>query len=547
MIKRNDKSITKFELLNLNDEELNELFESITDIEKNELRLTLTKEEISQIFNRLEPDLASKLIVDFKDDDVKKILEEMPFDDSIALINELEEDERDNYLNNSKEILNKLESLKADFLLLHPKDVANKIDEMTNEERESFFNLFTAEELSEFFACLDEEDAAKYLHSLSDNKASDVLENMYTDDAVDIINELDEEDATNYLDLMDEDTIKNLESLSEYDEGVVASIMNTDFIGVDASMDVKEAMKILVEKAPDVVVINTLFVSENDKYIGTLDFRKLIVTKSPCKIKDITDINTKYCKVEDDIEYAIKLIDDYDIYALPVLDGEKIAGIVTIDDGFEALQDEREEDYNQLAGLTGEREENETIKSKIVRRIPWLSILIILDLFVCLLISSFEDIINQFTVLVLFQPVILGLSGNVGMQSLAVCVRSLSNNELSSKSKRLKHILLELRNGMVLGILIAVLAFVIAFLFLTITKAGMINEENKTIGISLVVSISIFASLSLSCMFGCLMPILFNSLHIDPSAASGPFITTLNDIIAISTYFLLAIMLLRVF
>ena len=544
MIQMNGKVITKFEILNMAEEELRELFDSISNEDRLEILNSLTEEEMITIFERLDPSRAASALVELDEDEVSKLLSDMPFDESIALINELEEEERDDLLKSNQDISKKLNNLKQDFLMLHPKDVANKIDEMSIEEREQFFNLFTASELSEFFACLDEEDAAKYLQELSDNKASDILENMYTSDAVDIINELSDDDKDAYLDLMDQDTKEEFEELSEYSDDEVGSIMDTDFILIDANMDVKEAMKILVKNAPDVATINTLFVQRDNKFVGTLDFRRLIVTKSPCKIEEIMDEKDKYCEDTDSTEYAIKLINDYDIYALPVLKDEQIVGIVTIDSSLETLSDEQEEDYNQLAGLTGEHEDNETVLMKVKRRIPWLSILICLDLIVCLLISAFENVINELTVLVLFQPVILGLSGNVGTQSLAVCVRSLANNELSTKKNKFKHILYELRNGFTLGFIISILTFIVCFAFLKITKAGIINDVDSSLRVALIVATSILASLSLSSLFGCLMPIVFNSLHIDPAAASGPFITTLNDVLAITTYFTLASILL---
>ena len=507
---------------------------------------SLTDEEMLSVFEKLELSQAAVALSDLDEEDVSKLISDMPFDESVALINELEEEERNDLLNEHHEISEKLNNLKEDFLLLHPKDVANKIDEMTIEEREQFFNLFNAKELADFFACLDEEDAARYLQELSDNKASDVLENMYTSDAVDIINELDEEEKDTYLDLMEDDIKDEMEELSEYEDDEVGSIMNTDFIEIDANMDVKEAMKIMVEMAPDVAVINTLFVSKDGKFVGTLDFRKLIVKKSPCKIEEIMDEKDKYCLDTDNTEYAIKLINDYDIYALPVLKDEKIVGIVTIDASLETLSDEQEEDYNQLAGLTGEHEDDESIGIKVKRRIPWLAILICLDLVVCLLISAFEGVISKLTVLVLFQPVILGLSGNVGTQSLAVCVRSLANNELSNKKQKFKHILSELRNGFALGLIVSVLTFVICFGFLKITKSANIDGVDESIKIAVIVASSILTSLTVSSLFGCMMPILFNSLHIDPAAASGPFITTINDLLAITTYFTLASILMNI-
>ena len=223
MIKKDGVILTKFEILNMSDEEIKDLFDNITDDERVEFLNSLSEEEMLAVFEKLDTDQAAEALVVLDDEEISKLINDMSFDESVALINELEEEERDELLKEHQDISIKLNNLKQDFLMLHPKDVADKIDAMDEDEREQFFNLFNAEELAEFFACLDEEDAAKYLQELSDNKASDVLENMYTSDAVDIINELDEDDKDTYLELMDDDTKDEMEELSEYADDEVGS------------------------------------------------------------------------------------------------------------------------------------------------------------------------------------------------------------------------------------------------------------------------------------------------------------------------------------
>ena len=169
MIEKDNMKITKFEILNMEQDELRELFDTIDDKERVELLDSLTDEEMLSVFEKLELSQAAVALSDLYEEDVSKLISDMPFDESVALINELEEEERNDLLNEHHEISEKLNNLKEDFLLLHPKDVANKIDEMTIEEREQFFNLFNAKELADFFACLDEEDAARYFQELSDN------------------------------------------------------------------------------------------------------------------------------------------------------------------------------------------------------------------------------------------------------------------------------------------------------------------------------------------------------------------------------------------
>ncbi|MFA6842814.1 MAG: magnesium transporter [Bacilli bacterium] len=422
--------------------------------------------------------------------------------------------------------------------VMHPGDVANLIENLKDQEKQRVFKVLSDAALSEIFAYLDEEDAADCLQLMSDKRASNVLGHMKSDEAADIINELDKDKIANYLKLLDEETRQKIEALRKYSDDFVGSIMNTSFIKLEASLDVKDAMKILLKRAPHVEVINTLMVENDEEFVGILDFRKLIMSKSPCRIGEITNKNAKYCEDFDSREYAIKIINDYDIYALPVLKNNKVVGVVSIDDSFSAMQEETLEDYTQLAGISGEFDENETVLLKVKKRLPWLSILIVLSLAVCWLISAFDNVIEAITALVLFQSVIKGLSGNVGTQSLAICVRSIANRELLTKKAIVKHCVLEFRNGLVLGLIIGLFTFVIGAMFLRLVVGSVWMDAFRISG---VVGVSIALSLSLSSLFGCLVPILFNSMHIDPSAASGPFITTTIDLIAIAVYFSLAI------
>ena len=530
--------LKKSELMEMNQEELSVYIDSLTNEEIKALIKQFSDEELSEFIDKLDDDSQVIIFNNIEESKGLDIINDMDFNDAVSVINEFEEEQRDRYLKNfDKEKLNKLIELKEKHLSMHPKDVAFKLQDLDDEEREEFFDLFTASELAEFFSYLDSEDAKEYITSLSDNKASDILEEMDVDDAVDVINELDKDDKESYLELMDKDTKEELETLANYDEDEAASIMDTSYLEVDGNKDVKDAMKILVKNAPDVNLISTIFVSVDNKFYGTLDFRKLIVTKSPCLVKDITQTETKTVNLHDRIEEVINMTDDYDIYALPVLDDEKLVGIITIDDVLDRMKEEKEEDYNQLAGMSGDTDVNISVMSRIKNRLPWLLILCILDLFVCVVISSFENVISSMTLLVLFEPIVLGIAGNVGTQSLAVCVRSISYNELKTKKAKAKHILKEFRNGLMIGIIISVMVFFVSYLYIRfIAKTPNID----IIKVSLIISVSILLAITFSCLFGCLVPIIFDSLHIDPAAASGPFITTLNDILAIVIYFSLA-------
>ncbi len=515
----------KEEFFKKNELEQNKFINSLSDLEKKELLQSFSNYELRQFF-------------------LNNLQERKEY---LSYLN----DERKNYVLSSlknhyylhivdNKTIEHIKQFQDNIKSMHPKDIAKYLEEMTEDKRNHFYKLFNIEQLSDIFGEFEEDDAAIYITELSQEKASDVLENLDVDDAVDIINELEQDDKEQYLNLMDEEAKQELTELAKYSDDEAGSIMDTNFILLDGMMDVKEAMKILLQKAKEVENINPLFVSLDHKFIGVLDFKKLIVTKSPCLVKDITNENCKRVEVDDTVEKVVSIVNDYDIYSLPVLKNGQIEGIITIDDAFRALHETREEEYNQLAGLSGEHESEESIFSKLKRRISWLLILCILDIFVCLVISSFENMINKATILVLFQPIVLGLAGNVGTQSLAICVRNISSQLIQTKKQKIIYILKELRNGISLGFFLGIGSFIVVYLYLLISS----KDNNPIWMISLIVAVSIFLSMSLSSLFGSLMPIFFNMIHIDPTAASGPLITTLNDMIAIATYFLLATILL---
>lgn len=491
------------DLLLMSSQELVIYLNSISSTKRKEIFEKYNKEDINYIFNLL--------------DDVSPFLTDVNFE--IELL--------------EKSDLTEVIKLKEQYLLLSSIDIVEEIETFDNYQILRFLNLFTCQELTLFLEYIDATNAANYTRYLCDIKVAYVLSLLDRDDAVDILNELP--DKADVLMLMDNKIKTELENLSSYDETEAGSIMDTSFIVLDGNKDVKEAMKVLINEAPNVSSISTLFVTLNNWFYGTLDLKTLIVSKSPCLVKDITNTMCKTVQVDEKIEEVIKIVDEYDIYSLPVLDEKTLMGIITIDDTLNRLNEEREEDYKQLAGLSNNHE-NKVMKI-VKNRLPWLILLCFLDVLVCLIVSSFEDIINEYTLLIIFEPIILGLAGNVGTQSLAVCIRKLSANDLNNSHKKIKHILKEGRNSLLIGVIIAILLFVTTYLYVL-----LINPDNtfEPIYVSLVNAISIIAVITVSGLFGCLIPILCEDLHIDPSAASGPVITTINDIVALLIYFTLS-------
>lgn len=425
----------------------------------------------------------------------------------------------------------------------HPFDVALALKELETDDFERIQKVFSPQELAEIFSYIDEDESTEILEDMSPNVIANIVNEMEIDDAVDVLNELDDDIKSDVLELVSGDVKEDYESLKEYEDDSAGSLMTTTFVSVKTKSDVKVAMKNVVSLAPIVESFNTIFVvDDNDKLLGTIELKKLISTKSPCIVDDIMLENFQTVNVDINIEDVIKIIKDYDIYELPVLKGEKLVGMITMDDALDALYDQKEEDYAKLSGLNSE-EENESPLKSVKNRLPWLAGLVVLNVLVSLTLTLFENIIENVTVLILFQPLLLGIAGNTSTQSLATTVRKIGENFFDNKKEERMHLLKEMSIGLLLGLFIGLIAFLYSYIFLNVIN----YNELPIIKISFILCLSVFISLIVANLLGALIPIFLTKIKVDPAIASGPFITTLNDIITIVIYFTLASLILSHF
>lgn len=447
-----------------------------------------------------------------------------------------------------EEIINTIEnttdltSLKPELEKYHDFELANIISNLSSEKQSEILKLFSDAEIADILVYMDSDDTTEILEDIEEEKVASIINEMEPDDATDILNEFEDEQAQVIINLLDDEVKDDIEELSKYDDDTAGSIMTTNYLRAYDSWDVKDAMKEVVQKAPEVEVLNTILVVDaNEKLVGTLDLKQLIITKSPKKISEIMLSHYQSVNVNDKIEDVVKLIRDYDTYMMPVLDNGYIKGIITMDDAFSALTDVVEEDYAKLAGLTEEVEIDDGIAASVKKRIPWLIILLFLDLIVSLIISNFSSVIASIPLLAFFQASVLGLAGNAGTQSLAISVRRLSDNEDNSNKQLFKHLVKETMLGLLIGVLLGVISFLLVVGMLYLKK----ETEIPPFQIGLVLSVSISLAVTISNLFGSLIPIIFYKLKIDPAVASGPFITTINDIIVVVVYFGIALLLLQ--
>ncbi len=434
------------------------------------------------------------------------------------------------------------ELIKEKILEYHPYEVSEALLEFSKEERVKLYRILTAEEISTIISFLDINDVLLVFEDMKPKYIVGIIQELDIDDAVDVMQELPEEERTVYLKLMDEEHRSIIKDLFKYKEDTAGAIMTTEYIEISVNDSVEKAMRKLLDQAVDAETIYTLYVTDRkNTLVGTLSLREMILARKGQQIKDIMNERIVSVNASLDQEEVAEIFQDYDFASLPVVDKlNRMLGIITFDDIMDVIHEEAVEDYSRLAGISDVEidAETETIWMSAKKRIPWLLILSVLGFLTSTIINQFGDTLEKIPTIALFMPMILGMAGNTGTQSLAVTVRGLNNGELDDKSDIYKHLFRELGTGIVNGVLIGLILFGVTWAFLTLT--GNLDAFK----ITQVVSLSIIVSLTVATVAGALMPIIINSFKIDPAVASGPFVTMINDILALSVYFTLATILI---
>ncbi len=423
----------------------------------------------------------------------------------------------------------------------HDSDIADVVPLLTEAERKRLFAILDNQGISDMFSYLD--DVENYLEDMDTEKVADIIELMDADDAIDVLEELDAENQQQILELVDDkQLVKDIELIQGYEDDEIGSKMTTNFIKISQDALVKDAMKQLIREAPENDnIMNLYVVDKNNKFYGSVELKELIIARKEQPLEDIIYTSYPFVYAKEKIADCIGKIKDYALNLIPVLDEEEhIIGVITSDDIVEVVDEEMGEDYARFAGLSSEEDLSEPIKTSIRKRLPWLFVLLILGMVISILISGFEEAIANITVVVFFQSMILDMAGNCGTQSLAVTIRVLTDEEITNK-KLLKMLFKELRVGLLNGLILGMISFLTVFTFLFLTKKEIIvgSGFNLTdvIMVSSIISFSLFAAMTIASLVGTIMPIIFKKIKIDPAVASGPFITTINDIVAVIVYY----------
>ncbi|MCE4989498.1 magnesium transporter [Staphylococcus hominis] len=426
---------------------------------------------------------------------------------------------------------NDIDQFRKEFLTLHQYEQSEYFENTTNQNRQRIFEFLSPQEVSRFFNQLDIEGKEYEIlfDSMHAHYASEVLENMSTDNAVDILNELSNSKVASLLALMDNRVTDKIKKLLHYEEDTAGGIMTTEYISLDIGTSVKEALMLVKNQAPDAETIYVIYVVDTaGQLVGVLSLKDLIVANIEAHVEEVMLQRVVSVNVEEDQERVAQKMKDYDFIAMPVIDYQHhLVGIITIDDILDVVNEEADEDYSRLAGVSDTKSTDQSVFKKALKRLPWLIILTFLGMITATILGGFEDTLSQVALLAAFIPIISGMSGNSGTQSLAVSVRNISNGDIKEKSK-LKIALKEAGSGLITGFVCAVILFLIIVIIY------------RQPFLALIVGASLTIAMTVGTLVGSMIPILMNKIHIDPAVASGPFITTINDIVSMLIYFGLA-------
>lgn len=417
----------------------------------------------------------------------------------------------------------------------HYADIAEILDELNFENAVYIIKLLDSETTSDILTELDDDVREKILKNLSAKEIAEEVEELDSDDAADIIAELPEERQEAVISQIEDEAHKaEIKELLTYEDDTAGSLMAKELVKVYETWTVAGCLRRIRGQAKEVTRVHSIYVvDKQEKLIGRLSLKDLIVAKSEQKIAEIAKTNVDWVNVNDDVEDVAKVMAKYDLEAIPVIDKDQtLLGRITIDDIVDVLKEEAEKDYQLAAGITQDVDSDDSIIELTRARLPWLFLGLIGGIGAFVIMEGFQEAFNKYTVLFFFTPLIAAMAGNVGVQSSAIIVQGLANDDVKgSINKRLiKEMLLATLNGVILAIVL--------FLFVWIYK----HEIDKAFAIS----VSLVAVIIIAGLIGTFVPLFLNKRGIDPAIATGPFITTSNDILGILLYFWIAKLILGI-
>lgn len=418
---------------------------------------------------------------------------------------------------------------------VHYADIAEIINELNDEQATYLIKLLDSDKTSDVLTELDEDIREAILNNLSAKEIAGELEELDTDDAADIIGELPKEIVNEVISkIEDRDHAKDIVDLLRYDENSAGGLMAKELVKVRESWNVLTCVKEMRAQAENVTRVHSIYVvDDDDKLKGRLSLKDLLTTSTRSHISDVYIPKVDSVNVNEKPEEVAKIMSKYDLEAIPVVDEMgRLVGRITIDDIVDVIREEAERDYQMAAGISQDVEADDSIWDLTRARLPWLFLGLVGGVGAAAIMGGFEDMISKHAILFFFTPLIAAMAGNVGVQSSAIIVQGLANDDLKGGvgNRLIKEMLLATLNGLILAGVLLIFTWIYKGDFLT----------------ALAISISLVVVIIVAGLIGTFIPLFLDKRGIDPAIATGPFITTSNDIFGILIYFSIAKILLGI-
>ena len=417
----------------------------------------------------------------------------------------------------------------------HENDLADVFPDLSVAERRKLCRILNLDMLADIFEYIDEKQAAEYLDEMDVRKAAAILSRMETDAVVDVLRMIPKEKRALLLELMDDEARKDMAVIAAFDDDENGSRMTTNYIEIRENLTVKQAMTELVGQAAKNDNISTIFmVTADHTFYGAMDLKDLITARQDTRLEDLIVTSYPYVYGHELIDDCIEKLKDYSENSIPILDNDnKLLGVITSQSIVDLVDDEMGEDYAMFAGLTAEEDLKEPLKESMKKRLPWLLVLLALGTVVSSVVGVFEQVVSQLTIIMCFQSLILDMAGNVGTQSLAVTIRVLMDESLTGKQK-VELVFKEMRIAFSNGAILGILSFLVLGLYIALFKG---KTWTFAYAVSGCIGLSLMVAMVISGAVGTLIPLFFKKINIDPAVASGPLITTINDLVAVVAYY----------
>ena len=417
----------------------------------------------------------------------------------------------------------------------HENDLADVFPDLSVAERRKLCRILNLDMLADIFEYIDEKQAAEYLDEMDVRKAAAILSRMETDAVVDVLRMIPKEKRALLLELMDDEARKDMAVIAAFDDEEIGSRMTTNYIEIRENLTVKQAMTELVSQAAKNDNISTIFmVTADHTFYGAMDLKDLITARQDTRLEDLIVTSYPYVYGHELIDDYIEKLKDYSENSIPILDNDnKLLGVITSQSIVDLVDDEMGEDYAMFAGLTAEEDLKEPLKESMKKRLPWLLVLLALGTVVSSVVGVFEQVVSQLTIIMCFQSLILDMAGNVGTQSLAVTIRVLMDESLTGKQK-VELVFKEMRIAFSNGAILGILSFLVLGLYIALFKG---KTWTFAYAVSGCIGLSLMVAMVISGAVGTLIPLFFKKINIDPAVASGPLITTINDLVAVVAYY----------